>query len=301
MKKTTKLLTMLSALILAFCIPATGCSTASTPLENSDNSAQKDQETNQTKYITEMEFADDDSFWEFAESEYKVSSFQDISEGKHSGEIVIVDAIILGGGQSSGTTYKYTVAYKMEDGTFQCFEESVTPSFCKLMTNKDSLLQLKQGDTVRLCAMIQHSTDIDFNVVYGLKVTGKDNESVNKILNNNDNPLMNSYIYYDNVMSGDKSKIIGHRAYIEYTKSDIKEITPEQYIEFATSKVQDSGHNWFTIFLGDGTAINFEGCYIYLASYGKCDADGTILEPYGNIEISLDGSSVEYLPCENEK
>lgn len=39
MKKTTKLLTMLSALILAFCIPATGCSTTSTPPpKNSDNS-----------------------------------------------------------------------------------------------------------------------------------------------------------------------------------------------------------------------------------------------------------------------
>lgn len=38
MKKTTKLLTVLSALILAFCIPATGCSTTSTPPKSSDNS-----------------------------------------------------------------------------------------------------------------------------------------------------------------------------------------------------------------------------------------------------------------------
>lgn len=38
MKKTTKLLTTLSALIFAFCIPITGCSTTSTPPpENSDN------------------------------------------------------------------------------------------------------------------------------------------------------------------------------------------------------------------------------------------------------------------------
>jgi hypothetical protein len=162
------------------------------------------------------------------------------------------------------------------------------------MTDKNILSTLKQGDTIRICARIINSDYLDLKYIYGLKVTGYDYEGVQAALNLSDNPLLDLEIGTDYVKSG-SGNIIGTRAYIRIDKEDILSISDGEYYEFAKNIVEDSNYNWFTIFLNDGTAINFESCYIYYASYGKCNYDGTIQEVEGNIQLSFDGKTVKYI------
>lgn len=83
---------------------------------------------------------------------------------------------------------------------------------------------------------------------------------------------------------------IGEYAYVSTLKSKLKEITVENFAEFAETVVQDSGYNWFTIKCDDGTGICFPGSMYFVGDYGKIDADGSILESYGTITITETGS-----------
>lgn len=69
------------------------------------------------------------------------------------------------------------------------------------------------------------------------------------------------------------------------SKAEMKNITQEQYSEFVSSKVSDSGYNWFTILFEDGTGITFAGCDTIFQDYGTMDEEGCISELIGHIEL----------------
>lgn len=102
------------------------------------------------------------------------------------------------------------------------------------------------------------------------------------------NILMDYDLIVKDVKSGAGEKI-GEYAYIRVMKSQLEEITEENYKEFAETVVQDSGYNWIAIICDDGTGICFPGSMYYAAQYGKQDSDGSILEEYGTIYLNEDG------------
>lgn len=99
------------------------------------------------------------------------------------------------------------------------------------------------------------------------------------------NVLMDYDLTVKDVKSGTGDKI-GEYAYIRVMKSQLEEITEENYKEFAETVVQDSGYNWIAIICDDGTGICFPGSMYYVAQYGKQDSDGSILEEYGTIYLN---------------
>lgn len=102
------------------------------------------------------------------------------------------------------------------------------------------------------------------------------------------NILMDYDLIVKDVKSGSGEKI-GEYAYIRIMKSQLEEITEENYAEFAETVVKDSGYNWVAIMCDDDTGICFPGSMYYVAQYGKQDSDGGILEVYGDITLNDDG------------
>lgn len=279
---------------LAICLTLTSCSQApnASDITPKDNSM-TEQESPQ-KYITQLDFSNDDEFWKFAESSYPIVTIDEISSGNKKGETVLVDALLLDSKEENATTFKYTIAYKSADGSYLSYEERITPSFCKLMTDENILSTLKKGDTIRICALVQHSTDIDFNVMYGLKITGNDDNAVKSAQNLSSNPLLNLSVQTEIVMNGSGDESLGERAYSRMDKKDIENITQEQYAEFEENKVKDSGYLYFSIIFTDGTGIQWTGSDPGNAVYGKMDLEGRVTEPEGYIQIR-DGK-YSYLP-----
>lgn len=90
---------------------------------------------------------------------------------------------------------------------------------------------------------------------------------------NHTNILMNLPIREGPVMNGFKTKRIGTYGYIKITKELMKGCSEQDYIEFITKRVENSGYNWFSIEFEDGTGILFPGCLIYQGEYGKLDEE----------------------------
>lgn len=279
---------------LAICLTLTSCSQAPnasdiTPKENS----MTEQESPQ-KYITQMDFSNDDEFWEYAEKEYPITPIEEIRSGSKKREMILVDAIFLDVQDENSLTKKYYMGYKNTDGTYECFSETFKPSSNKLMTDISLLDSLTQGDLVRICALIPNGDYVDFDTMYGLKIIGHDDETVKIALNISDNPLMNLKVQTGNVMNGMGDTVLGERAFSRMDKEDIRNITSEQYTEFVDKKIKDSGYNWYSIIFTDGTGIQWAGSDPGNAVYGKMDLEGCVTEPEGYIQIR-DGK-YSYLP-----
>ncbi len=123
-----------------------------------------------------------------------------------------------------------------------------------------------------------------------LEVTLKDN-AVDTVMNGTEqiypavhkNVLMQAKVKKDKVMNGFGTEQIGERAYIEISKEDLRNVTQEDFEEFANSVVKDSGYNWFSIICDDGTGICFIGSMEHVAQYGKMNDEGAIEEVIGDI------------------
>lgn len=102
------------------------------------------------------------------------------------------------------------------------------------------------------------------------------------------NVLMDYDLTVKDVKTGSGDKI-GEYAYIRITKAQLQSITEENYKEFVETVVKDSGYNWVAILCDDGTGICFPGSMYYVGTYGKQDADGSILENYGAITLDENG------------
>lgn len=105
------------------------------------------------------------------------------------------------------------------------------------------------------------------------------------------NILMNAELKEADVMNGFGDTVLGQRAYIEITNDELNSITEEEFIEFADSKVKDSGYNYVTIIATDSSkAIFFPGSSTILVQYGDVRADGMLDNVIGYISLQEDGS-----------
>lgn len=111
-------------------------------------------------------------------------------------------------------------------------------------------------------------------------------ENINPSQNNN--LLLNCTVSTDDVMSGDRTNILGTYAYITVDKNTLKSVSEEDFSAFC-DYVSDCSYNWFSIICEDGTGIVFSGCDINMPTYGEVDSDGAILKSYGFISKGSDG------------
>lgn len=90
-----------------------------------------------------------------------------------------------------------------------------------------------------------------------------------------DNNTLNDDITYYDVLNGSKTEVIGQRGVVSLDKTFLtSQVTEEQFIEYVSAVVKDSGCNWFTIDFGDGTGIVFVGSMIEFFDYGTLDDIG---------------------------
>lgn len=91
------------------------------------------------------------------------------------------------------------------------------------------------------------------------------------------NFLLDCDVKTEDVKSG-SGDVIGQRAYISVLKSQLSDLTAENFAEFAESVVKDSGYNYFTIKCDDGTGIVFDGSDVTVPVYGTLDGDGRVAD-----------------------
>lgn len=117
------------------------------------------------------------------------------------------------------------------------------------------------------------------------------------LLSQSDNIFFSTEVGYAYVWNGMETEIIGERGYITVNKADALTATAEDLAVFAETYVDNSGLNWFTIYLyspdSDLTGICFIGSNIYAVNYGKLDLDGTITDTYG--ALFYEDGSYEYV------
>ena len=73
------------------------------------------------------------------------------------------------------------------------------------------------------------------------------------------NPLLDAEVQVNDVMNGAGTEKIGEWAEVNISKEVLKTVTNDQFTEFCTNVVDNSGYNWFTIMCDDGTGIVFSG------------------------------------------
>lgn len=83
------------------------------------------------------------------------------------------------------------------------------------------------------------------------------------------------------VKNGTGDTVIGERAYITIPSEKLSEITGEDIKEFADSNVDESSYNWVSIMTDSDEGICFTGSNVQIATYGKLDEDGAVLESLG--------------------
>jgi len=103
------------------------------------------------------------------------------------------------------------------------------------------------------------------------------------------NFLLDCDVKTEDVKSG-SGDVIGQRAYISVLKSQLSDLTAENFAEFAESVVKDSGYNYFTIKCDDGTGIVFDGSDVTVPVYGTLDGDGRVADTAGFIKQGADGA-----------
>lgn len=112
-----------------------------------------------------------------------------------------------------------------------------------------------------------------------------------------DNPFLLADFSISAVCSG-SGDIIGNYGYIEVEKSQIPDFNDPEFSRwmagFAEKRVKNSGHNWVSIILGDGTGFCFTGANGVIAAYGKLDYDGSIIKTLGVCELSSETNNFVY-------
>lgn len=102
------------------------------------------------------------------------------------------------------------------------------------------------------------------------------------------NFLIDSELKVCDVLNGSGTEVIGQRAYINISSEQLQKITSDFLVEFAHTRVENSGYNWFSIIADNGNGIIFSGCIIDFAEYGKMDDEGMLEETIGHLSLSND-------------
>lgn len=88
-------------------------------------------------------------------------------------------------------------------------------------------------------------------------------------------------------------KEVGRYAFIRVTKTQLQEITAENFAEFVSARVDGADYDYLSIVCDDGTGICFAGCSTITADYGTLSENKTVGEVLGTISLA-DGGAYEY-------
>lgn len=111
------------------------------------------------------------------------------------------------------------------------------------------------------------------------------------------NPLLDAELNICSAMNGNTTEELGEYAYVKLSPEVIKNVTMDQYDEFCSQKVQDSGYNWVTIDFGNGYGLQFQGSIPAVSIYGNLDNAECVEESSGVVMLVGEGT-YEYF--ENE-
>ena len=95
------------------------------------------------------------------------------------------------------------------------------------------------------------------------------------------------------VKNGTGDTVIGQRTYITIPSAKLAEITGEDIKEFADANVDGASYNWVSIMTDSDEGICFTGSNALIATYGKLDKDGSLLETLGTWLKSDNGYKYE--------
>lgn len=88
-------------------------------------------------------------------------------------------------------------------------------------------------------------------------------------------------------------KEVGRYAFIRVMKSQLQEITVENYKEFVAARVDGANYDYVTIVCDDSTGICFAGCSTISADYGTLADNKTVSDVLGTITL-VDGGGYKY-------
>lgn len=98
------------------------------------------------------------------------------------------------------------------------------------------------------------------------------------------NILLNAKVKTEDVKNGSKTEVIGTRAYIKVAKTDLENVSSDDFSAFC-DYVKTCDYNWFTISCDDGTGIVFHGCDVTIIQYGELDDIGRSANTLGFIRL----------------
>lgn len=183
------------------------------------------------------------------------------------------------------------------------FSHTYKMVFSGFKAGEEYLPDLKVGDRFQAYIPYNRSDGLSLSDTVAFRVIGEDTkflEAMQKAIENYD-PLLDKEPETATVWSGDKSNVLGRRAFIKLSKEEFDAITPERLYEFAKKRVEpnEKTYNWFSIIGSDGTGICFTGCSSVIGSYGKMDAEGCVVEEYGHYFIAENTYTYEEYHGEN--
>lgn len=296
-------------LLAMLSLSITGCGSSKTAVTSSDDPSLRCKEI--------KDFSKDNDFWDYAYKNIPTISYSEIEGGEYDNSYVCVDAIVLYSHELAGS-YDLLLAFNLNDNDYtdQSFMPDATGNgSCKY--GYKLIPDLSAGTSVKICSYVSkgrlnyYLTGIEKTNLKNTLDTSQYMKDRNEKMESerddylaqitetpqSDNPLMNADLNTGTVYSGDKSKVLGSYGYINISKAVLKNITEEQFEEFAQEKVKDNPwYNWVSIICEDGTGICFSGSDIYYPSYGKLDTDGAITDGYGDITWDFDANSYTYTP-----
>jgi len=122
--------------------------------------------------------------------------------------------------------------------------------------------------------------------------------TANITLSSSDNPLHDTMYFYQDVMNGSQTEVIGQRGFTYMYKPIIMDMSDEQFAEFA-KEVGSLGLKWFTIDFSDGTGIVCSGIMHTIWEYGTIDDLGRIDELHGTAYLQSGHYSYTENPWHN--
>lgn len=107
-------------------------------------------------------------------------------------------------------------------------------------------------------------------------------------------PLYTAEIHTVDVMSGTGENKVGTRSWVKMSKSSMLELSQKEFVDYALNVISKrlKEDNWFSIFMDDGTGINFNTPDIF--DYGVIQDDGSLKKRLGIGMINEDNSAFKY-------
>lgn len=160
------------------------------------------------------------------------------------------------------------------------------------VTEDESADAVEEGEPVNDAV----SEDVPSSPASGFVDNSVDDSAKTKNHKDVSNPLLEAEFQKNDVWNGTKTEVIGEYGFVSLPDVSFDDLESQQILDFALEYVQDSGLNWVSVFLDDGTGICFIGSSIINCVYGDMDSDGSVTKTKITLLYGDDGYS--YIPAD---